>query len=152
MIPEFNTLGLLPPGVHACTLDEAESRFSWTNHRQRLIENLKHFVLNEFSSIKHPASLLVDGSFVRSKAEPEDIDLVIDLDESVTDEEAILTAFRYQIIERPRLKEVYNLDVWVRHPAIPDDLSAFFQYAGDKAAAELKISSQHPKGILRIKP
>jgi hypothetical protein len=55
-------------------------------------------------------------------------------------------------MERATLKSRYHVDVGPRHPALPRDLAAFFQYVGDKAAAELQLPRTHPKGILRIVP
>jgi hypothetical protein len=94
--------------------------------------------------------IYIDGSFIRQKPEPEDIDLVLDLS-SLPTHDAIQMALeiRYRWDE---FKRLYNLDVWTRHPSLPHDLVDFFQYAGDKAAAELHLDPKHRKGILRIRP
>ena len=97
------------------------------------------------------AELLIDGSFVRRKALPDDIDVIFRLDKSMSFQD--VAAFALQCFsERQRLKMVYHVDAWPSHPALPNDLVAFFQYAGDKAAAELRVDNRHPKGILRIEP
>lgn len=36
---------------------------------------------------------------------------------------------------------------WTRHPVIPNDLVLFFQYLGDKAAAELRMDHKIPRGF-----
>ena len=46
-IPLLNELGLLPPGVHECTMDEIEERFARfqkTDQRIRLFEKLVRYV------------------------------------------------------------------------------------------------------------
>ena len=78
----------------------------------------------------------------------EDIDIVIDAT-SLIDEGKLcqLLALKFNAMH---IKAKYHVDLWLRHPALPNDLVAFFQYAGTKAAAELRILSNHPKGILRV--
>lgn len=152
MIPEFNEHGLLPPGIHDCTLAEVGARFCWTTHRQAQFDHLQQFLAVELVSLPSVFRLYVDGSFVRNKPLPGDVDVVIELDGSISEPEAAVLILRLQVTERQRFKDVYNLDVWLKHPALKSDLVAFFQYAGDKAAAELHIPCHHHKGILRISP
>ncbi len=150
MIPDFDEHGLLPPGIHDCTLEEISARFLWTTHRQVLFGGLRKFLETELATLMPAFRLYVDGSFVRNKPLPDDVDVVIELDGSVSDSEAILLAYHLQVVERLRFKAAYNLDVWVKHSALKNDLVAFFQYAGDKAAAELHVPCHHRKGLLRI--
>jgi predicted nucleotidyltransferase len=152
MIPEFDERGLLPAGIYDCTLDEIGARFCFSKRRQLLFDGLRQFIVEIWTPPPLVSTLLVDGSFVRRKTDPNDIDLVVDLDPSVDFSDALMLAVRFQMREHVQLKDIYNLDVWVRHAGLPNDLSAFFQYAGDKAAAELHLPRKHPKGILRITP
>lgn len=150
MIPQFNEHGLLPPGIHDCTMDEISGSLCFTDRRHFLFQRLKQFVQAEWTPLGLDCPLLIDGSFTRNKPNPDDIDVVMDLTlapQSPATMGAIAIWLRHA-----EIKEAYNLDVWPKHPAFPEDLGEFFQYLGDKAAAELRLPIKHPKGILRIQP
>ncbi|AVR89037.1 DUF6932 family protein [Thauera aromatica] len=151
MIPEHDEHGLLPPGIHACTLDEVRRRFCWTDRRTLLFNGLRKLINEWWLPQGIDGSVLIDGSFSRTKAEPEDIDAVFDLAPDAPFERVAICLVRTQT-EHARLKSIYHVDVWARHPLIKNDLSLFFQYLGDKGAAELNLQRTHPKGILRISP
>ena len=72
MIPAPNAIGELPPGMHLATLAEVEAVFVTTPHRRRLFEGLQRAIQN-----LHAAGVrrvFIDGSFVTTKADPNDID------------------------------------------------------------------------------
>jgi hypothetical protein len=72
MIPAPNAIGELPPGTHPATLEEVEAVFVTTPHRRRLFEGLQRAIQN-----LHAAGVrrvFIDGSFVTTKADPNDID------------------------------------------------------------------------------
>lgn len=150
MIPELDQHGLLPAGIHDCTLDEISAAFCWNPHRQALFERLMRFLVSEWRPLGLPCPLFVDGSFTRNKPLPEDIDVVMDL--SVLNDDSDVLRGLSVWFRHSEIKSTYNLDVWPRHPRIPNDLAAFFQYLGEKASAELRLPIKHPKGILRIRP
>lgn len=149
MIPDHDEHGLLPPGVHDASHAEIEERFCWTPRRILLLSGLRRLMDEWWAPQDLEGRVLVDGSFVRQKPEPDDIDAVFDLHPKTPIEQAAVFMLRCEM-ERATLKKHYHVDVWPRHPALPHDLAAFFQYVGDKAAAELQLSRTHPKGILRI--
>ena len=148
-IPALDHHGLLPAGTHDCSVVEIEQLFCWNPHRVELIEKLKNFLARHWLPLGIPASLWIDGSFTRKKDVPEDIDLVVDVTHlPITDAGPVFAL----LMTRDQIKTEFNVDFWVRHPAIPNDLTVFFCYAGIKAAAELGIDSQQIKGILRVNP
>jgi hypothetical protein len=72
MIPAPNAIGELPPGMHLATLAEVEAVFVTTPRRRRLFEGLRLAIQN-----LHAAGVrrvFIDGSFVTTKADPNDID------------------------------------------------------------------------------
>ncbi len=150
MIPQFDQHGLLPPGVHNCTLAEIENRLCFTDRRALLFQNLTRFVEAEWAPLDSGCPLLIDGSFARNKPHPDDIDVVMDLADARHANGAMGAMAIW--LRHEEIKKAYNLDVWPRHPTFPKDLGAFFQYLGEKAAAELRLPVRHPKGILRIQP
>jgi hypothetical protein len=95
-IPPLNEEGLLPPGIHDCTFEELESVFGqnqWitdtepgyrrqklNTQRSKLCERLQAY-LEEWRRLEQGVEILVDGSFVTSKPDPNDIDLIVVLPE-----------------------------------------------------------------------
>lgn len=148
MIPAFDGIGLLPAGEHSCTLVEIRNQLCFNVHRTILFEKFEKFLQDHLLPLELNCPVFIDGSFVRFKPMPEDIDIVIDAT-SLIDEGKLcqLLALKFNAMH---IKAKYHVDLWLRHPALPNDLVAFFQYAGTKAAAELRILSNHPKGILRV--
>ena len=76
MLPDFDQEGNLPPGVHPATLPEIAERFGWQSELRRAqIESLQWLVgLAERAGAKR---LIVNGSFVTQKLEPNDVDCLI---------------------------------------------------------------------------
>src|SRR5260370_11222216 len=73
MIPPFDPdTGNLPRGIHDASWDEVKTRFGGTPRRQRLLEGLEQ-ALRKLAEAGC-ASVLLDGSFVTAKAEPNDYD------------------------------------------------------------------------------
>ena len=76
MIPAFRSDGYLPEGLHSANEAEVTFRFgSTTPRRRRLALRLRRWIVlaNEIG-VRH---LLIDGSFVTAKSDPDDIDAVI---------------------------------------------------------------------------
>ena len=72
MIPDFQTDGLLPPGIHWATWQEISDRFGTNGQRKILLAGLK----KALNSLKKAGCLTayIDGSFVNSKEMPVDFD------------------------------------------------------------------------------
>jgi hypothetical protein len=73
-VPEFEPGGCLPPGIHAATLAEVRARFgvgSVARERQGELLRLVVEAAKEYPTIKR---VLVWGSFITAKAEPNDLD------------------------------------------------------------------------------
>ncbi|MGE0827582.1 MAG: hypothetical protein AB7G75_35370 [Candidatus Binatia bacterium] len=82
-IPPFRLDGYLPEGVYVCSEAEVIFRFGSSNRRRRrLVLRLRRWL--ELGRQVGVRRLLVDGSFVTTKAEPHDIDSVIFLPEDFT--------------------------------------------------------------------
>ena len=75
-IPPFRADGCLPEGVHLATESEVTFRFgSFSPKRRRLILRLRRWA--ELARQVNARRLLIDGSFVTAREEPNDIDAVI---------------------------------------------------------------------------
>ena len=82
-IPPFRPDGYLPEGVHVCSEADVIFRFgSSSRQRRRLALRLRRWI--ELGRQVGARRLLVDGSFVTAKEEPQDIDTVILLPQNFT--------------------------------------------------------------------
>ena len=146
-IPALDARGLLPVGVHQCSLDEIRAAFCWNPHRTRLLDGLEDFIAQRWSPLNIQADLWIDGSFTRRKDLPDDIDVVADVSHVADADMLPVILLHYANASN---KADFHVDFWFRHPMYPYDLAAFFQYTGLKAAAELSLDAKHPKGILKV--
>jgi hypothetical protein len=146
-VPPFDNFGLLPAGVHEATFAEIETALCWNPHRQALWVDFQRFLRERCQKlVSARVPFFIDGSFVRRKDLPADIDLVIDLTGCSDEIIGVGLLLRF---DHNAIKAEYHVDQYPRHPSLPLDLSAFFQYAGEKCAIEMSIDPRHPKGILR---
>ena len=75
-IPPFRPDGYLPDSVHLCSETDATFRFgAGSRRRRRLIVRLRRWM--ELARAVGARRLLIDGSFVTAKEEPNDIDAVL---------------------------------------------------------------------------
>jgi hypothetical protein len=86
-LPPLTDVGELPPGVHRASLREVRDRFG-TGSRQRMA------VADRFDRIHrlahgtgHLARFVVFGSFITDKAEPNDVDVFLIMDDAFSSEE-----------------------------------------------------------------
>ena len=76
MIPEFHEHGYLPPGIHRAPLDEIAARFGAGAELRRVqMESLRWMV--ELAWKAGVQRIIVNGSFVTDKWEPNDVDCVL---------------------------------------------------------------------------
>ena len=77
MLPDFNSDGDLPPGVYSAALEEVIDRFGDRHpQRQEMTQRLSriHWLAQETDSVQH---FLLFGSYVTDKAMPNDVDIVL---------------------------------------------------------------------------
>jgi hypothetical protein len=76
MIPPFDDNGYLPPGIHEASLEEIEARFGRESELRRVqMESINWLV--DLASRVGVVRLVVNGSFVTDKYEPNDVDCVL---------------------------------------------------------------------------
>lgn len=145
-IPALDEDGFLPEGVHECSLDELQQQFGGTelgDRRSDLFARLVNYIL-ELRATGMATGLIVDGSFVTRKTEPNDIDLVLILfaDHDFT---ATLRPFEYNVLSRRRVSKLYAFDLLVARENSPElvEYVEFFQ--------QIRGDTVRRKGILRLK-
>jgi Family of unknown function (DUF6932) len=76
VIPHFNDDGYLPPGVYPATLEEIAERFGQESElRQVQMDSLRWLV--DLARRAGVLRIVVNGSFVTDKLEPNDVDCVL---------------------------------------------------------------------------
>jgi hypothetical protein len=76
VIPEFNEIGYLPPGIHLASLDEIASRFGQESEIRRVqMESVRWLV--DMAKQAGAQRLIINGSFVTDVFEPNDVDCAL---------------------------------------------------------------------------
>ncbi len=113
MLPNYDENGFLPEGVWDCSLEELQTRFAAfrrSDRRLKLFAELEKF-LAEIIKTNWVKEIIIDGSFVTEKEEPNDIDIILALHKSTAN---IETPFWIEnTLDRTRLAKKYKFDVMV---------------------------------------
>ncbi len=144
-IPEFDSAGFLPAGVHECSLVEVKGRFGafqTTDARCRLFERLETF-LAEVRPTGFVVAVIVNGSFATSKHGPNDIDLILLL-ASTHDFSAHLRPFEYNVLSRRQVRKLYRFDILVAQEGKPE-LQEYVDFF-----AQVRGAPGRTKGMLRV--
>jgi hypothetical protein len=77
MIPPLQSDGTLPPGTHDATLDQMLAAYPARNPQRHMLNDSLTVVVDQLWRLDPHLVILVDGSYVTGKAEPNDCDLLI---------------------------------------------------------------------------
>lgn len=146
-IPTLNHLGLLPGGVHVCTLSDIKENLCWNAHRANVWDGCLRFLDWIRPQGMGTVPIYIDGSFVTDKEIPGDVDVVLDLVDAhdLMRMQGLLWFFE----KRPLFKEEFCVDYCINLPG-ENDFSHFFQYVGVKTASIKGLQPNDMKGILRV--
>lgn len=141
--------GVLPEGVHDCTADEvaeAFGRFQRSDRRMKLVEKLVAYLADARRSAQ-VVFILVDGSFVTAKDEPEDIDLLVALKPGVDWDG--LRPFEYNAVSKRMIKQLYRFDAFAYEEGTPEyaKIAELFQSVRPDAT----YTTRRREGILRVR-
>ncbi len=94
-LPAFNEEGDLPPGVHRATLSDVLQRFGQGTAQRRAVADRLTRIYHHAASTGQLARFVVFGSFVTTKDQPNDVDIVLLMEDgfdlaSVTGEAALV--------------------------------------------------------------
>jgi hypothetical protein len=144
-IPALTAEGLLPTGIHDCSLEEIREHFGHygsRGHRWRQCDRLENYV-RDVCSGKLAEEIIVDGSFVTEKDEPGDIDLIVVLPEH-HDFGAELRPIEYNLLSRRRVRRRFEFDILVA-PRGSQTLAQFVGYF-----EQVRNRPKETKGLLRV--
>jgi hypothetical protein len=133
MIPNFNDEGYLPLGIHRATLEEIAARFGQESEvRQVQMESLRWLV--DLAWRTGVQRIVVNGSFVTDKLEPNDVDCVLligpDFPRDATAEAELLAGLPF-----------VNMELV--------DMEAFLQFTEKTFATDRNLV---PKGMVEVIP
>lgn len=144
-LPRLNDLGLLPAGVHSCSLAQLRSVFGYNARREYLLERLDQCI-RLMKSHGLQGILHIDGSFVTDKDHPGDIEVTLDVTRQPVNMQDKALVFY--------MRQHTTLDKIGVHwfPTLPDNQNFidYFQYAGEKTAARKRCDPKEPKGIIKL--
>jgi hypothetical protein len=150
MIPELQD-GVLPVGLHLCTLEEVKAAFGQfrrSDRRPQLTERLARFIQDARNS-GVVSALVINGSYITAKEEPGDIDLIVALrpEFDLTTE---MRPLEYNIQSKTMVRKLYGFDVL---PAV-DGSETYQRFLDFFSRVKLndpdQKTSQEREGVLRI--
>ncbi|HKS70933.1 MAG TPA: hypothetical protein VJQ45_10955 [Ktedonobacterales bacterium] len=118
MLPPLRPDGTLPPGIHSATLAELLAAHPPVNEQRQVLNDSVRRAVEELFRLDPLLVILVDGSYVTRKAEPNDVDILII---STRYTEPKLIAYLDQVCP----VEAVSLDINVE-PQIPNRLLDLF--------------------------
>lgn len=146
-IPALNDLGLLPAGVHDCTIGEVPLTFCQSPARANVWDAFVRFI-DWVETMPGPVTVLVDGSFVTDKVMPSDVDVIIDISNCTeVDQNVWLGAYHR---DHQRIKQNFMTDFYPIIDGHGHDFTAFFQYIRVDDAFRRGAPDGTRKGILRL--
>jgi hypothetical protein len=146
-IPQFTEFGILPAGVHDCSLQEAEAFLATSEPRTEIWQGFAGF-LRWAGELPNPNAILLDGSYVTDKVAPNDVDVVVDLTGcAIADMRAWTDKWA---AEHDYVKDAFSVDFYPTVAGTGHDFTAFFQYVRIDEALRRGMSPDLRKGILRL--
>ena len=88
----------MPPGLYDSSLEEISNHLGWNPQRQQLVQGLTRY-LQLWDRSGFISDAYIDGSFVTSKDEPQDVDIIL-----------VATSVALNSREFERLVSTYSLD------------------------------------------
>jgi len=147
-IPTFDRFGLLPGGIHECTIEEVEVNLAWNDERRRLTALLQEFIAVELTprfTVVPP--VVLDGSYVSQKASPSNINLVLELSH-LSDEEQWEGQVLFQ--RTADLFRLYQIEMLPGLKSLKQDFVDLLQTLRPQTAFEKGLHHGHRKGVLRL--
>jgi hypothetical protein len=144
-IPALTADGLLPEGIHDCTLDELRERFGQferTDSRPQLFERLASFIMDARRT-GFILAIIVDGSYVTGVDVPNDVDVIVVL-RAENDSRASLRPFEYNSVSQRQIRRLHRIDALIGQEGEKelDEHIEFF--------TRVRSDPNQRKGLLRI--
>lgn len=145
-IPDLNENGFLPEGIHEASLEEVRERFGRfqrTDRRSDLFTRLSHY-LAEVRTSGFVIAVIVDGSYVTTKDEPSDIDLILVLRPD-HDYRAELRPFEYNALSKCRVRRRFRFDILIARQGSDEHMKYLDLFQRVKGVPDLR------KGVVEVR-
>ncbi|MFU8886790.1 MAG: DUF6932 family protein [Cyanobacteriota bacterium] len=147
-IPAFDRFGLLPGGIHECTIKEVEVDLAWNDERRRLTALLQEFIAVELTPrFTTVPPVVLDGSYVSQKASPNNINLVLELSD-LPDTDQWEGQMLFQ--RTADLFRLYQIEMLPGLKGLKHDFVDLLQTLRPQTAFEKGLHHGHRKGVLRL--
>ncbi len=147
-IPAFDRFGLLPGGIHECTIKEVEVDLAWNDERRRLTALLQEFIAVELTPrFTTVPPVVLDGSYVSQKASPNNINLVLELSD-LPDTDQWEGQMLFQ--RTADLFRLYQIEMLPGLNGLKQDFVDLLQTLRPQTAFEKGLHHGHRKGVLRL--
>ena len=119
-LPPFNEGGDLPPGVHQATLSNILDHFGGETARRKILARRLERVYHLAQTTGHLRRFVIFGTFVTDKAEPNDIDVFLLMED--TFDITQLEGEPRLLFEHPTAQDYFGASVfWLRRLAVLGD-------------------------------
>lgn len=151
-IPAIIEGGVLPEGIHDCSLDEVRAMFAASGERARLLDRFHHFLdrLGEFVPGMN-TTIYLDGSFITQWEGCNDIDVVLEARDFENEKSRYLKTLMSERV-RGEFAENYKVQLHVVVPGLRGrDFRQWFQNV--KALEAWRFGNEInalKKGIVRL--
>jgi hypothetical protein len=127
-LPDFDVSGDLPPNVHRATLNEVLQRFGSTSGRRGTCTLRLSHIYELAQRTGHLLRFVIFGSYVTAEPDPNDIDVVLVMDDVFRLEECPIESRR--LFDHALAQARYGASVfWIRPGLLIDeDVEDFIEY------------------------
>ena len=116
-LPEFNSKGDLPPGVHQANMNEVLAKFGGSFPARQAVTASLVRIHNLAEATGNLTKLVIFGSYVTEKSEPNDVDLVLVMADDFKWHEQ--TGETRDLFDHQRAAQEFGASIfWVRPSAI----------------------------------
>lgn len=154
-VPAIIDGGVLPEGIHDCSLDEVREMFATSEHRARLLDRFNQFVqrLGEFIP-DLPVTLYLDGSFITTWEGCRNIDVIVQARDFEGDKSRFLRTLVSARVKR-EFADLYMVQLRVAIPGLRNARDYFDWYQNVKGEEAWRFGNEISalrKGIVRLTP
>jgi len=126
-LPVFNEDGDLPPGIHRATLAEVVERLGQGSFRRRVVADRLIRIYQLAAMTGKLARFVIFGSFVTTKAEPNDVDIILLMED--TFDLALVTGEAALVFQHMEAEVCFGASVfWTRRSLAIGGEQAMIEY------------------------
>lgn len=114
-LPEFDSQGNLPVGVHRASLDEVIARFGHGTSQRQLVTTRLIRVYELASNTSKLKRFIIFGSYVTAKADPNDVDIILIMHDDFTQPECAVEA--RPLFDHLRAQQEFGASVFAIRPS-----------------------------------